>query len=224
MYEGFSGPAQPPSSTQCTKDVFSFTQSMLISSKDKESLRESTDSDEVGSCITGDVGNIDPNQVTLLVEPIKGNSNVGSKLDGYAFSYLAKKAPWGPFYFNPETKMIVGKKESAGGSKAQAMLVQFVLEPLWQAYHTALELKLQKTLNYACGNGANCSAILQKGGCYNPNTVKDHYNNAVNNYFLRKGQAQGSCDFLGTATVSVNPPPNVALTCNFPSSSTNSVT
>ncbi|KAL4347419.1 hypothetical protein GQ457_17G010560 [Hibiscus cannabinus] len=199
--------------------------------------------------------------------------------------------------------MIVGKKESARGSKTQSMLVQFVLEPLWQAYHTALELKvskgtleevikdlqillqsvkillaiyvevanpkdmhfpltlylisskelanytlivnamsghssatyclckdgvgdqqLQKTLNYACGNGADWSAILQKGGCYNSNTVKDHYSNAVNNYFLRKGQAQGSCDFLGTATVGANPPPNVALTCNFPSSSTGTST
>ncbi|KAK8544536.1 hypothetical protein V6N13_026036 [Hibiscus sabdariffa] len=75
MCEGFSGPTQPASSTQCTKDVFSFAQAMLISSKDKESLRESTDSDEVGLCITGDVGSIELNQVILLVKPIKGNSS-----------------------------------------------------------------------------------------------------------------------------------------------------
>ncbi|GMI87437.1 plasmodesmata callose-binding protein 3 [Hibiscus trionum] len=78
--------------------------------------------------------------------------------------------------------------------------------------------QLQKTLDYACGAGADCSAILQKGGCYNPNTVKDHCSYAVNSYFQRKGQAQGSCDFSGTATVTANPPPNVASTCSFPSS------
>ncbi|KAK8670188.1 hypothetical protein V6N13_104948 [Hibiscus sabdariffa] len=48
---------------------------MLISSKDKEPLRKSTDSDEVSLCIIGDVDNIDLNHVTLFVEPIKGNSN-----------------------------------------------------------------------------------------------------------------------------------------------------
>lgn len=65
---------------------------------------------------------------------------------------------------------------------------------------------LQKTLDYACGAGADCTAILQNGGCYNPNTVKGHCNYAVNSYFQRKGQVTGSCDFSGTATVSANPP------------------
>ncbi|KAB2048063.1 hypothetical protein ES319_A13G088600v1 [Gossypium barbadense] len=83
---------------------------------------------------------------------------------------------------------------------------------------------LQKTLDYACGAGADCSAILQKGGCYNPNTVKDHCNYAVNSYFQKKGQAQGSCDFSGTATVSADPPSNIASTCSFPSSSTGMTT
>ncbi|KAK8523343.1 hypothetical protein V6N12_047866 [Hibiscus sabdariffa] len=84
--------------------------------------------------------------------------------------------------------------------------------------------QLQKTLDYACGNGADCSTILQKDGCYNPNTVKDHYSYDVNNYFQRKVQAQGSCDFSGTATVSASPPPNVASTYSFPSSSTGTST
>ena len=68
------------------------------------------------------------------------------------------------------------------------------------------EQVLQKTLDYACGAGADCTPILQNGACYNPNTVKDHCNYAVNSYFQRKGQATGSCDFSGTATVSANPP------------------
>ncbi|KAK8643438.1 hypothetical protein V6N13_012737 [Hibiscus sabdariffa] len=79
---------------------------------------------------------------------------------------------------------------------------------------------LQAALDYACGNGADCSAILQNGACYNPNTVKDHCNYAVNSYFQNSGQATGSCNFSGAATVSPNPPTNIASTCSYPSSST----
>lgn len=57
----------------------------------------------------------------------------------------------------------------------------------------------QKTLDYACGAGADCNPIHSNGGCFNPNTVKAHCNYAVNSYFQKKGQAQGSCDFAGTA-------------------------
>ncbi|KAL3731623.1 hypothetical protein ACJRO7_028498 [Eucalyptus globulus] len=71
---------------------------------------------------------------------------------------------------------------------------------------------LQKNVDYACGAGADCSAILQNGACYQPNTVKDHCNYAVNSYFQKKGQAAGSCDFSGTAAPSTvlptrSPPP-----------------
>ncbi|XVE91613.1 hypothetical protein REPUB_Repub01dG0025300 [Reevesia pubescens] len=79
---------------------------------------------------------------------------------------------------------------------------------------------LQKTLDYACGAGADCTPITQNGACYNPNTVKDHCNYAVNSYFQKKGQTAQSCDFSGTAAISANPPTNVASTCSYPSSST----
>ncbi|KAL7163755.1 hypothetical protein ACSBR2_039803 [Camellia fascicularis] len=58
----------------------------------------------------------------------------------------------------------------------------------------------QKNIDYACGAGADCSSIIQNGVCYNPNTVKDHCNYAVNSYFQKKSQVTGSCDFSGTAT------------------------
>ncbi|KAL8196443.1 hypothetical protein R6Q57_024738 [Mikania cordata] len=60
---------------------------------------------------------------------------------------------------------------------------------------------LQKNIDYACGFGADCSQISPNGACFNPNTVKDHCNIAVNSYFQKKGQVQGSCDFSSTATV-----------------------
>ncbi|KAK8691604.1 hypothetical protein V6N13_075108 [Hibiscus sabdariffa] len=78
---------------------------------------------------------------------------------------------------------------------------------------------LQGALDYACGHGADCSAIQPNGACYNPNTVKDHCSYAVNSYFQRSGQVPGSCVFSGSATLSSSPPTNIAPTCTNPSSS-----
>jgi len=68
--------------------------------------------------------------------------------------------------------------------------------------------QLQKNIDYACGSGADCSAILQNGACFNPNTVKDHCNYAVNSYYQRQSQSGANCDFSGTATLIANPPGN----------------
>ncbi|XP_022736377.1 PLASMODESMATA CALLOSE-BINDING PROTEIN 3-like [Durio zibethinus] len=78
------------------------------------------------------------------------------------------------------------------------------------------ESALQKTLDYACGAGADCNPIHSTGPCFNPNTVRAHCNYAVNSYFQRKGQAQGSCDFAGTATVTASDPSSTG--CAYPSS------
>ncbi|KAA0057988.1 PLASMODESMATA CALLOSE-BINDING PROTEIN 3 [Cucumis melo var. makuwa] len=75
---------------------------------------------------------------------------------------------------------------------------------------------LQKTLDFACGAGADCAPIHQNGGCYLPNTVKAHCSFATNSYFQRKGQAPGSCDFSGTATVTGSDPSISG--CVYPSS------
>ncbi|XP_057437741.1 uncharacterized protein LOC130729904 [Lotus japonicus] len=91
-----------------------------------------------------------------VFQPQKGNVVFACALDGWGFGvhefaefYASKlgasvgalqKALWGPRYFNPKTKMIVGKKGiGGGGGKAKPMFVQFVLEPLWQVYQGALE-------------------------------------------------------------------------------------
>lgn len=74
---------------------------------------------------------------------------------------------------------------------------------------------LQKDIDYACGAGADCSAISQGGSCFNPNTVKDHCNYAVNSFFQKKGQAPGTCDFSGTATPSANPPGEFSMSCLY---------
>ncbi|KAJ9567323.1 hypothetical protein OSB04_003289 [Centaurea solstitialis] len=75
---------------------------------------------------------------------------------------------------------------------------------------------LQLAIDYACGNGADCTQTKQGGKCYNPNTVTDHCNYAVNSYFQAKGQATGSCDFNGAAQITTTDPS--ANGCTFPSS------
>ncbi|XP_057950650.1 PLASMODESMATA CALLOSE-BINDING PROTEIN 3-like [Malania oleifera] len=80
---------------------------------------------------------------------------------------------------------------------------------------------LQKTLDYACGAGADCRAIHQNGACFTPNTVKAHCTYAVNSYFQKKAQAPGTCDFSSTAqVVSTDPSSHMgtATTCSYPSS------
>ncbi|XP_059641161.1 uncharacterized protein LOC132283253 [Cornus florida] len=118
---------------------------------------------DVDSILAGPSGELgdDENQEFIedveedAFQPQKGNVAFVCALDGWGFSisefaefYASKlgasatalqKALWGPRYFIPKTKMIVGKKGLSSGSKARPMFVQFVLEPLWQIYQAALE-------------------------------------------------------------------------------------
>ena len=67
---------------------------------------------------------------------------------------------------------------------------------------------LQKTLDYACGHGADCAAVLPTGPCYSPTSVRAHCSYAANSYFQRNsGQANGAtCDFGGTANLTDTDP------------------
>ncbi|XP_010547761.1 PREDICTED: PLASMODESMATA CALLOSE-BINDING PROTEIN 1-like [Tarenaya hassleriana] len=87
----------------------------------------------------------------------------------------------------------------------------------WCVCKTGLsDAVLQKTLDYACGNGADCNPTHPKAPCFNPDNVRAHCNYAVNSFFQRKGQSPGTCDFGGTATPT-NTDPSYAG-CPFPAS------
>ncbi|PHT98161.1 plasmodesmata callose-binding protein 3 [Capsicum chinense] len=65
---------------------------------------------------------------------------------------------------------------------------------------------LQRGLDYACGNGADCAPIQSTGLCYLPNTIQNHAAYAYNSYYQRNNMAPGSCHFSGTATFAKTDP------------------
>ncbi|XP_077212255.1 PLASMODESMATA CALLOSE-BINDING PROTEIN 2-like isoform X2 [Tasmannia lanceolata] len=84
------------------------------------------------------------------------------------------------------------------------------------AQNNTSQQALQTGLDYACGNGADCSQIQSNGLCYQPNTVQSHASYAYNSYYQKNSMAPGACNFSGTATVSMTDPSYGS--CVYPSS------
>ncbi|WVZ60599.1 hypothetical protein U9M48_010596 [Paspalum notatum var. saurae] len=85
----------------------------------------------------------------------------------------------------------------------------------WCVCRTDLpDATLQKTLDYACGAGADCKPILQTGPCFAPDNVKAHCSYAVNSFYQRNNQNQQACAFTGTASLTNNDPS--ANGCTYP--------
>ncbi|GJN11119.1 hypothetical protein PR202_ga29288 [Eleusine coracana subsp. coracana] len=80
----------------------------------------------------------------------------------------------------------------------------------------APQAALQKTIDYACGAGADCNSIHENGPCYNPNTVPAHCSWAANSYYQNNKARGATCDFTGTATLSTTNPSSSG--CSYPTS------
>ncbi|KAL8469878.1 hypothetical protein ACS0TY_032661 [Phlomoides rotata] len=83
------------------------------------------------------------------------------------------------------------------------------------ANEKAGEEKLQKALDYACGEGgADCRPIQEGATCYNPKSVEAHASYAFNSYYQKNSRKSGSCDFGGAAYVVTHSPKFGS--CEFP--------
>ncbi|CAN6444226.1 unnamed protein product [Victoria cruziana] len=104
-----------------------------------------------------------------------------------------------------------------GGTKGDDRSGSYGVELWCVAKNNAPDSALQTALDWACGHGGtNCSPIQSGGPCYDPADVQSLASFAFNDYFLKNGLSQQSCDFSGTAALtSLNPSYG---SCFFPSS------
>ncbi|XP_057965729.1 glucan endo-1,3-beta-D-glucosidase isoform X2 [Malania oleifera] len=80
------------------------------------------------------------------------------------------------------------------------------------------DAQLQANLDYACGQGINCSPIQPGGACFEPNTVASHAAYAMNLFYQTSGKNSWNCDFSQSAALtSTNPSYNA---CIYPGGST----
>ncbi|XP_048337258.1 glucan endo-1,3-beta-glucosidase 7 [Ziziphus jujuba] len=74
------------------------------------------------------------------------------------------------------------------------------------------DAQLQAALDYACGQGIDCSPIQPGGACFEPNTVASHAAYAMNLYYQNSSKSPGNCDFSQTAALtSSNPSYNACV-------------
>ncbi|KAJ4964853.1 hypothetical protein NE237_016702 [Protea cynaroides] len=80
------------------------------------------------------------------------------------------------------------------------------------------DAQLQTNIDYACGQGIDCSQIQPGGACYEPNTVASHAAYAMNLLYQTAGRNPWNCDFSHTATLTSNNPSYNG--CTYPGGST----
>ncbi|KAJ9704807.1 hypothetical protein PVL29_003043 [Vitis rotundifolia] len=78
------------------------------------------------------------------------------------------------------------------------------------------DAQLQTNLDYACGQGIDCTPIQPGGACFEPNTVASHAAYAMNLLYQSSGKNPWNCDFTQTAMLTSNNPSYNA--CTFPGS------
>ncbi|XP_065879194.1 glucan endo-1,3-beta-glucosidase 4 isoform X2 [Euphorbia lathyris] len=121
---------------------------------------------------------------------------------------------WGLFFTNGSAvySLSLGSSGRVTGNSSTVFCI---------AIQNADSDKLQKGINWACGQGgANCAAIQEGKPCYLPNSIQNHASYAYNDYYQRMRTSGGTCDFDGTATTTQLDPSYGS--CTFTGSSNSS--
>ncbi|XP_057527967.1 PLASMODESMATA CALLOSE-BINDING PROTEIN 5 [Amaranthus tricolor] len=92
--------------------------------------------------------------------------------------------------------------------KAQEGKAVIQQQQLWcVAKNNAEDSALQQALDWACGaGGANCGSIQNGGPCYDPNDLIDMASYAFNDYCLKHGMTDETCNFSNTAALTALDP------------------
>ncbi|KAB5541432.1 hypothetical protein DKX38_014406 [Salix brachista] len=75
----------------------------------------------------------------------------------------------------------------------------------------ASDPQLQAGLDYACGQGIDCSPIQPGGACFEPNTLASHAAYAMNIYYQASAKNPWDCDFSETATLTSKNPSKILI-------------
>ncbi|XP_047071400.1 glucan endo-1,3-beta-glucosidase 13-like [Lolium rigidum] len=95
-------------------------------------------------------------------------------------------------YFDGAGTVVYQKPAACNGAAANSWCV---------AKAGAADARLQAALDFACGHGADCTAIQRGGRCFDPNTKVAHASYAMNDYYQKNGKSDQSCDFSGSGNV-----------------------
>lgn len=97
--------------------------------------------------------------------------------------------------------------------KAQEGKAVIQQQQLWcVAKNNAEDSALQQALDWACGaGGANCGSIQNGGPCYDPNDLIDMASYAFNDYCLKHGMTDETCNFSNTAALTALDPSNISF-------------
>ena len=81
-------------------------------------------------------------------------------------------------------------------------------QELWcVAKNNAEDSALQSAIDWACNTGgADCGPIQQGGPCYDPSNILNTASYAFNDYFLKHGLSDDSCNFDSNAAVTSRNP------------------